>query len=247
MCPPSRMDGESNAESIGEKTNHPSCLVRRAPALCADRFCNSVIRNNEWFQIGITIAESPDGPVVASVNPQGPAGLSHQVVAGDVIIKWNGVSRRHYTKQQMMDVSCANWLGADVHLELQRVGEPQLITVCLTPVSPSNYCSWHEHVSKIAPLDASVVVELGSYLNRESLHTLGVSDRFDGLLYGIAVEAHFLKKKFGRHGWKGLDDLFPEGYRREHYREIGPNIESCLRAMDANPFIWSFYFQEDDL
>jgi hypothetical protein len=223
--------------------------VRRAHALCAERFCNSVIRtgHQEWFQIGITIAESPDGPVVASVNPQGPAGLSHQVVAGDVIIKWNSVSRRHYTKQQMMDVSCANWLGADVHLELQRVGEPQLITVCLTPVSPSNYCSWHEHVSKIAPLDASVVVEPGSSssINRECLHTLGLCADYG--IYDFAVQAYFLKKKFGRHGWKGLDDLFPEGYRRNHYREIGPSVESCLRAMDANPSIWSFYFQEDDL
>ncbi len=216
--------------------------------LCAERFCNSVIRTDEeWFQIGITIAENPDGPVVTSVNPQGPAGLSHQVVAGDVIIKWNGVSRRLFTKQQMMDVSCANWLGADVHLELQRFGEPQLITVCLTPVSPQNYCSWHEHVSKIAPLDTSVVVEpCSSSINREFFHTLGVRGANYGI-YDIAVEAYFLKKKFGRHGWKGLDDLFPEGYRRKHYREIGPNVESRLRAMDANPAIWSLYFQEDDL
>jgi hypothetical protein len=205
-----------------------------------------------WFQIGITMTESPDGPIVASVNPQGPAGLSHQVVPGDVIIKWNGVSRRHYTKQQMMDVSCANWLGEDVQLELQRIGEPQLIRVCLTPVTSTDSCSWLEHVSKTTPLDASVVVEPGCYCpkDRGTLHTFGQLEKWPSPFYEKAVQAHFLKKKFGRHGWKGLDDLFPEGYRRKTYCEwskVGSGMESFLQAMDANPGIWSLYFQEDDL
>ena len=233
--------------------------MRRAHALCAERFCNSVIRtgHQEWFQIGITIAESPDGPVVASVNPQGPAGLSHQVVAGDVIIKWNSVSRRHYTKQQMMDVSCANWLGEDVHLELQRIGEPQLIRVSLTPVSPADF-SWNEHVlrvSKTEPLDASVVVAPGCYYakDRETLHTFGelvpdsTSTLFRSGFYDMAEKAYFLKKKFGRHGWKVLDDMFPEGYGRKDYQKVASETESFLQAMDVNPGIWSFYFQEDDL
>ena len=239
-------------------------MAVRAHELCAVRFCNSVIRKQppHWFQIGITITESPDGPIVTSVNPQGPAGLSGQVIAGDVIIKWNGLHRRHYTKQQMMDVSCANWMGADVHLELQRIGEPQLIRVSLTPVSPADLFSWHEHVlrvSKTEPLDASVVVAPGCHYakDRETLHTFGelVRDLFSpnaslhrSCFYDRAVKAYFLKRKFGRHGWKGLDDMFPEGRRRKDYQEVASEeTESFLQAMDVNPGIWSFYFQEDDL
>jgi C-terminal processing protease CtpA/Prc len=207
-----------------------------------------------WFQIGITITENPDGPIVATVNPQGPAGLSGQVVAGDVIVSWNGVSRKNYTKQQMMDVSCCNWMGADVHLELQRSGEPHLISVCLTPVSPQEGYSWLAHVSKTAPLDEAVVVEPGCYYakDREALQTFGgIQKGFLGGgycgFYEQAEKAHILKKKFGRHGWKGLDELFPEGYRRNKYREEVAEMESFMRAMDANPSIWSLYFQEEDL